>query len=194
MKTTRYLLAILVAVVLDASAGAYSVSVMYNKEDPWAAWGLISIAKFTLLLAGGMFSFFFFAERWRKDVSWLPQSGKPRPVVRVWTYNGDTIITPDKIYLLSSEFEKQLYVAFPSFNPHEIRITPLIYSIQRKGNSGVSWISPEQARAIFASCDVQRTEMQLPTSREEAYYYRVDFEKMWRLIHGPDAKPPEMAS
>lgn len=153
------------------------------------ATGKKGLAAFVFVSALATFNFYLM-KRWRHDVV-RPLASKSRPIVRVWTHDGDTVFTTDKIYRLSLELREQFLVMFP-IDPHTIRITPLIYAVQRRREIGVSWISPEQAKAIFASCEVQRTEMQLPNPRAEAYFYRADFKKIWRLLHGPDAKPPEL--
>lgn len=122
----------------------------------------------------------------------LEEKGRdhPRPVIHVWTHDGDTVVTTDKIYRISSDLTKEAIKASLPPNPNRIRVFPLIYAYRGERRCNPS-LFEEELQAILDSCSIQKTEMGIPMGRTDTCR-PVDFEKMWRLIHGPEAKPPKL--
>ena len=150
---------------------------IYDKSVRWFGF-------FTAVASFGsatwiVFSFF-------KHLKTIVTEETKRPIVRVWTHNGDTVITTDKIYLLSLELKEEFLKAFCSDNPDKILVwpSPYVYHSNRRCSNG---ISQDELKAILDSCEVQETEMNMSVIGSSG---NVGFRGMWRLIHGPNATPP----
>lgn len=116
------------------------------------------------------------------------KSLKTRPIVRVWTHDGNTVVTSDKVYSLSLGLMEQYTVAKP-WVKRTFRVRPRLFAIHGEKYSGCEWLKSEQLKAIFDSCSVQRTEMQVLPCIDTEYF--LTFDEMWRLLHGSDYKLPE---
>ncbi len=141
---------------------------------------------FSAILIGG-YSFYTLFVIWCRV---REQETKLQPVVRVCKHNGKTVVTSDKVYLLSLRLREQLLAAFRPNDPSKIRVRPLIYAYRSTKMCDYG-LTPEQLKAILDSCLVQNTEMDIPMGKDRPRCISISFPQMWRLLHGPDAKPPE---
>lgn len=110
-----------------------------------------------------------------------------KPVVQIWSHNGETIVTSDEVYRLSLSLRDHLLIVYPWISP-SLRVRPLVYSIQSERRVGT--ITAEQLRVIKDSCSVSVSEMQIPN--EGNIGHMVDFGQMWELLHGADAELPKV--
>jgi hypothetical protein len=116
------------------------------------------------------------------DVAYVPF----RPIVYVCEHNGDTIITSPAVFKIGLHLKEQILLAFPDFDSEKIRVIPLLYSVLWRDGGGS--ITQKELDVIKKSCLIQKVDMKFPPSFLGGH--SLDFEKIWRLVHGENSTPP----
>lgn len=136
---------------------------------------------FFLILAA---LFFALAEYFRKSVKWLPQTPDQRPIVRVWTHNGTTRVVPEldwRLWWKLYERDVSFGIKGKGLRPNPALVI-LFTDLQTDFKTG----DMNDCEAFLAGCHVEKSELFVTKYNSLSE----NLETSWKLVHGPNAKPP----
>jgi len=118
----------------------------------------------------------------------------PRPIVRVWTHNGMTRVIPEVDYQLWRQMARRRELVESG-----VRIPPapkpdpevIILFSDRTDVINIPRLTGTMAdcKDLLVGCEVDKSEMWIGLWAF-GYHYVATLPEAYRLVHGPDAKPP----
>jgi hypothetical protein len=127
-----------------------------------------------------------------------------RPIIRIWTLNDLTGVCAEEDWGLDRLASERWLVGYPNLTLFRRPIVPLTAFFSDEQpivNSLGDFCTGSMAdyENLIKGCRKERTEMFIPVGFEsgrirECGFRPVTLKAAYRLVHGPDAKPPELAS